>query len=193
MRSLNYDIPINFIKHNDLECYVKSKYGGKKIKKWPFYKFIKMWIKGNCEQARNLWINWLVEEFIKHCLDLKSKGGMYQGSVHQYAIDHIHKNKNEFWLNPTLLSKKNIKQGATVLVDRRIKLINSIVNKGYQINMDDPIIAVKIYNRYVLKGGHHRATVVYNLGYKKLPGVIVYSKLLWQCRKWLVKIKKFLK
>ena len=186
-------IVLNNILHNDLKFYNESGYGGKSIKKWPFYPFIKMWVNGNCKQARDLWIKWLVSEFYKYCIKAKSKGGMYQGSVHKYAMDHIHKNKNELWLNPTLLSKKNVKQGATVLVDRRIKLINSIVNKGYQINMDDPIIAVKIDNRFVLKGGHHRATVMYILGYEKLPRVIVYSKPLWECRKWLVKIKKFLK
>ena len=78
-------------------------------------------------------------------------------------------------------------------MDKRIQMINSILNKGYQINTDDPIIAVKIKNRYVLKGGHHRATVLYILGYEKLPGVIVYSKPLWEFRKWVVKLKKFIK
>jgi hypothetical protein len=135
----------------------------------------------------------LVEEFTKYCLDIKSKGGMYQGSVHQYAVEHASENKDEKWLNPILISKINIKEGATVLVDKRIQMINSILNKGYQINIDDPIIAVKIKDRYVLKGGHHRATVLYILGYEKLPGVIVYSKPLWEFRKWVVKLKKFIK
>ena len=63
----------------------------------------------------------------------------------------------------------------------------------YQIDMVDPIIAVKIKSNYVLKGGHHRAAIVYILGYEKLPGVIVYSKLLWECRKWLAKIKRYLR
>ena len=193
MKLLQYDIPLNVIFHNDLECYVKSKYGGKDIKIWPFYNFIKIWIEGNREQARNLWINWLVEEFTKYCLDIKSKGGMYQGSVHQYAVEHVSENKDEKWLNPILISKINIKEGATFLVDKRIQMINSILNKGYQINTDDPIIAVKIKDRYVLKGGHHRATVLYILGYEKLPGVIVYSKPLWEFRKWVVKLKKFIK
>ena len=193
MKLLHSDISTNVIIHNDLECYVKSGYGSKDIKKWPFYKFIKIAIKENYEQAHSLWVNWLVDEFFKYCLEAKSKGGMYQGSVHRFAIEHVQKNKQECWLNPSLLNRTNVKLGASVLVNRRIQLIRSIINKGYQINMDDPIIAVKIKDTYVLKGGHHRAAVVYILGYKKLPGVIVYSKPLWECRKWLIKIKKYLK
>ena len=42
MRSSCFDIPINNIIHNDLEFYVKSGYGGKHIKDWPFYCFIKI-------------------------------------------------------------------------------------------------------------------------------------------------------
>jgi hypothetical protein len=193
MKLLLSDISTNLIIHNDLEHYVESGYGGKDIKKWPFYRFIKIWINGNYEQAHSLWVNWLVDEFFKHCLKAKSKGGMYHGSVHRLAIENMQKNKNECWLNPYLLNRANVKQGASALVNRRTQLIDSIMNKGYQIDMDDPIIAVKNNGMYVLKGGHHRAAVVYILGYKKLPGVIVYSKPLWECRKWLIKIKRYLK
>ena len=192
MKLLYSDISTKAIIHNDLACYVKSRYGGKNIKKWPFYKFIKMWVNGNRKQASNLWVNWLVDEFFKYYSSAKSKGGMYQGSVHRYAAKHEHKYKHDCWLNPSLLKKTNVKQGAAALVKRRIKLICSILNKGYQINRDDPIIAVKIKGKYVLKGGHHRAAVVYILGYEKLPGVIVYSKPLWECRKWIIKINRYL-
>ena len=178
MKLLFSDISTKAIVHNDLACYVKSVYGGKDIKKWPFYRYIKMWINGNTKQASNLWVNWLVDEFYKHCTAAKSKGGMYQGSVHRYAIKYENKYKNDRWLNPSLLNKTIVKQGAKELVNKRIKLIRSIINKGYQINMDDPIIAIKLKSKYVLKGGHHRAAIVYILGYEKLPGVIVYSKLL---------------
>jgi len=193
MKLLFSDISTKAIVHNDLACYVKSGYGGKDIKKWPFYRYIKMWINGNTKQASNLWVNWLVDEFYKHCNAAKSKGGMYQGSVHRYAIKYENKYKHDRWLNPSLFNKTIVKQGAKELVNKRIKLIRSIINKGYQINMDDPIIAIKLKNKYVLKGGHHRAAIVYILGYEKLPGVIVYSKLLWECRTWLAKIKRYLR
>ena len=193
MKLLNTDLVINDFVHNDLKCYVKSGYGGKNIKVWPFYKFIKMWVNGNRDQARILWINWLIKEFLRYRLDEKSIGGMFQGSVHRYAVDHININKKKCWLYPSLLSKTQVKQGAAALVDRRIKMISSIINKGYRINLKDPILVVKVNNYYVLKGGHHRATVMYVLGYKKLPGIRVYSKYLWECRKWLVKIKNFLR
>ena len=193
MKLFQSDISINNIIHNDLQCYVDSGYGSKEIKEWPFYRFIKLWINGNDDEAQDLWVNWLVDEFFKHCLSEKSKGGMCQGSVHRFAIEYMQKNKNECWLNPSLLNRTDVQLGASLLVKKRIQLIESIINKGYQIDMDDLIIAVKINGMYVLKGGHHRAAVVCILGYKKLPGVIVYSKPLWECRKWLIKIKRYLK
>jgi len=192
MKLFSSDILINDVIHNDLEFYVKSNYGGKHIKKWPFYHFIKMWVSGDCEQARNMWIDWLVDEFCKYCLDVKSKGGMYQGSVHRYALDYIQENKHKYWLDPTLISKMQIKQGAALLVDRRIEMIRSVTSKGFQVDLADPIFAVRKRSLYVLKGGHHRVAIMHILGYDKLPGVIVYSKPLWEFRKWLVKMKKLL-
>ena len=183
---------INDIVHNDLMFYVKSGYGGKNIKKWPFYHFIKMWVGGDCDQARDLWIDWLVSEFYKYCIEEKSKGGMYQGSVHRYALNYIDENKHKYWLNPSLISKMSMKQGAALLVDRRIELIRSIMNKGYLVDLADPIFAVRKSTLYVLKGGHHRAAIMHVLGHNNLPGVMIYSKPLWEFRKWLVKIKKLL-
>ena len=58
--------------------------------------------------------------------------------------------------------------------------------------MDDPIIAIKLKSKYVLKGGHHRAAIVYILGYEKLPGVIVHSKIIWELRKWMAKIRNLI-
>ena len=93
---------------------------------------------------------------------------------------------------PSALSKINTKKGAKLLVDKRIEMIQSVMNKGYQVNLADPIFAVRRGGLYVLKGGHHRASIMHILGYDKLPGVIVYSKHMWELRKWLVKIKKLL-
>jgi len=193
MKFFYSNLKITDIIHNDLDCYAESGYGGKDIKKWPFYTFIQKLINGNSDQARRLWVNWLVNEFFKYCLVAKSKGGMYQGSVHRYAIDYVNKNKHELWLDPSLLSKIFVQKGAETLVDKRIEMIRSIINHGYQINLKDPIHAVKVKNLYVLKSGHHRATVMYILGYDTLPGVIVYTKLMWEFKKWLIKIKKYLK
>ena len=186
------DIPISRIVHNDLELYIKSGYGGKRIKDWPFYNFIELWINGKHDKSKKLWVSWLVDEFSKYCLNLKSKGGMFQGSVHKYALISITENKNKFWSKPSELRKVNIVNGAKILVDRRVEMIQSIVNKGYKASVKDPIIAVRKGNTFVLKGGHHRASIMHILGYNKLPGVIVYSKHMWELRKWLVKIKKLL-
>ena len=192
MKFLNFNLKLSEIVHNNLECYVQSGYGGEYIKNWPFYIFIKNWIEGDYKNSRNMWIDWLVNEFFKYNLKEKSKGGMYQGSVHSYSLNFVNDNKEKYWNNPSLLSENCVKQGAAMLVDRRIEMIRSIKDKGYQINLSDPILAVDIDGKYVLKGGHHRAAVMHVLGYEKLPKVIVYSKLLWECRKWIIKIKKYL-
>lgn len=192
MKFLNSNLKLSEIVHNDLECYIKSGYGGKNIKKWPFYYFIKNWIDGDCKNSRNKWIDWLTDEFFKYKFVEKSKGGMYQGSVHRYALNFLNKNKDQYWNDPSLLSKNYIEQGASVLVDRRIDMIRSIKDNGFQINLNDPIYAVNINGKYVLKGGHHRAAVMFILGYEKLPKVEVYSKNLWEFRTWIIKIKKYI-
>ena len=193
MKFSRFDIPINDIIHNDLEIYLKSGYGGKHIKDWPFYRFIKMWVKGECEQAEELWVDWLVCEFSKYSLNIKSKGGMFQGSVHKNALNFVQDNKHDYWLDPSGISDMDIKKGAKLLVDKRTEMIQSVMDKGYQFSLADPIFAVRKGKLYVLKGGHHRASVMQILGHNKLPGVIVYSKYIWELRKWLVKIKKLLK
>lgn len=192
MNSLLHDIPLQDIIHNDLEIYVKSGYGGKHIKDWPFYSFIKMWVKGDRENAENLWVNWLVKEFSKYSLVAKSRGGMYQGSVHRYILNYLNDNKHQYWLDPSKISKISTQKGAKQLVDRRIDMITSVIDKGYKFNQNDPIFAIRKGNFYVLKGGHHRASIMYVLGYDKLPKVRVYSKLRWELREWLVKLKKLL-
>ncbi len=193
MKILHSNILINDIVHNDLEYYIKSGYGGDHIKKWPFYKFIKMWVDGKSENARKLWAEWLVNEFNKYCLDVKSKGGMYQGSVHLYALKHINENKNKFWLNPSLIDEKYVRRGAEMLVNKRIEMIRSVKENGYQLSLADQIYAVKIGSKYVLKGGHHRAAILHVLGQNNLPGVIICSKILWEFKTWIFKIKKFIK
>ena len=183
MKQSYSDILLKSVVHNDAEIYIRSGYGGKKIKKWPFYKFIKLWINGNHRQARSKWIDWLLNEFNKYKCIPKSRGGMYHGSVHFYSLKFKNINKKKLLLDPTLISKDSIKNGASILVDRRIKMISSIVKNGYKIDLADPIFAVKTGNLYTLMGGHHRAALLYILGYKKLPRVIVYSKFLWEIRK----------
>jgi hypothetical protein len=42
MKQSYSDILLESVVHNDAEIYIRSGYGGKKIKKWPFYKFIKL-------------------------------------------------------------------------------------------------------------------------------------------------------
>jgi len=77
-------------------------------------------------------------------------------------------------------------------VDKRVEMIQSVVDEGYKANVKDPIIAVRKGNSFVLKGGHHRATILHVLGYDKLPGVIVHSEIIWELRKWTARIRNFI-
>ena len=117
---------------------------------------------------------------------------MFQGSVHQYALQYIHDNKQKYWRDPSEISTPNIKKGANLLVDKRIEMIQSVIKNGYQINYSDPIFAIRKGGLYVLKGGHHRATILHVLGYDKLPGVIVHSEIIWELRKWTARIRNFI-
>ena len=145
------------------------------------------------ENARSFWIDWLVDEYYKYRFDEKSKGGMYQGSVHKYTIKFINDDKTKYWLDPSLIESKYIRKGAEILVNKRIEMVKSVIKKGYNMNLGAQIYAVKKGDIYVLKGGHHRAVIMYILGQESLPGVIVCSKILWEFKTWLVRIKKFLR
>lgn len=193
MNFLKSNIYLENVVHNDLEFYKKSGYGGVKIEKWPFYNFMMRWVNGDTKNAREMWVNWLISEFNKYCFEEKCKGGMYQGSVHKYALINVLKNKNKYWTNPTLIDQNKIKLGAEYLVDRRIEMINSILKNGYDLSMSDAIYAIKNKNFFILKGGHHRAALLYILGKDKIPGVIVFSNFLWRLKEWTTKKKKFLK
>lgn len=184
------DVMISELLHNDSRAYVQSGYGGKRIELWPFYTFMKMWVDGDHLHSRDLWIDWLVNEFYKNGFMRKSDGGMYQGSVHRYTLNYVSKSKSEAWQNPALIKEAHLRQGAASLVDKRIEMIRSVMEMGYREELADPIFAVRTGSYYVLKGGHHRAAIMHILGYDKLPCVIIYSKVSWRCKKWLVAIKR---
>jgi hypothetical protein len=187
---------INFenIVHNNLKFYNKSGYGGEKITDWPFYNFMKIWVDGDKERAKDLWINWLVDEFYNFSLHTKEQGGMFKGSVHLFAVNLIEKNnRNEYLLNPKLLKREDIIKGATILVNKRFEMMSSILKDGYKSSLSDPIVALKRDNMYILKSGHHRAALLHIVDYKLLPDVIIYPKILWELKRWLTKIKRKIK
>lgn len=187
------DIDLQKILHNDLKIYNDSGYGGSTIAEWPFYHFINMWIKGNKENARYNWVDWLVSEFSKYSLEKKQDGGMLHGSVHHFAVNSLNDDlelKKKCISNPILIKKEYIEKGAQVLVDKRIELISSILKNGYNQNLSDPIFAIKKKNMYILKGGHHRAAVLFILSYNKLPDVIIHSEFFWKMKTCIAKIKK---
>lgn len=187
------DLNLEVVLHNDLEAYVSSGYGGAAISEWPFYRFISMYISGSAAEAEKLWVDWLLREFDDYGSVSKSRGGMYQGSVHRYATDYFNgDNCNLGWCNPDSLNRNALLHGARVLVKRRFQMVESIKNDGWKGDLSDRICAVRAsQGRYVLKGGHHRAATLYALGYSVLPTVYVYSRLGWRLLGWVKAVKKF--
>ena len=95
-------VKLNKILHNDHKTYVLEKYGRKKIVYWPFYYFIRLYLSGNCHDAKEMWINWLVNQFNKYKHVKKKYGGMLGGSVHREAAKM--KSKDSNLINPDYLS-----------------------------------------------------------------------------------------
>jgi hypothetical protein len=154
---------------------------------------MKIWLDGNKDEARNSWINWLVDEFYNFSLQTKDKGGMFKGSVHLYAVNLIESNRNEYLLNPKLIKRDYVIKGASILVDKRFEMMSSILKDGYKSNLSDPIVALKRDNMYILKSGHHRAALLHIIDNKILPDVIVYPKIFWEIKRWLTKVKRKIK
>lgn len=179
--------------HNDLRAYLSSGYGGRHIDDWPFYFYIVMWIEGKHGDAKRLWVDWLLREFYQFGSIKKKSGGMYQGSVHRYACNCVSSdNFDRAWHRPETLDWNAACHGAHELVERRLKMVESIKNNGWRSELSDRICAVKLGpDRYVLKGGHHRAATLYALGYSVLPNVDVYSALAWRVSGWGKLVKKF--
>ena len=186
-------ISLEKILHNNLKFYNKSGYGGKRISEWPFYNFMKIWLHGDKDKAKNLWINWLVDEFYNFSLHKKDHGGMFMGSVHLFAVNSIKTNRNEYLLNPKLIKREYIIKGASNLVNKRFEMMSSVIKDGYKSNLSDPIVALKKDNMYILKSGHHRAAFLHMIDYKVLPDVIIYPKIFWEIKTWLTKLKRKIK
>jgi len=187
------ELHLETLLHNDSEAYVSSGYGGKVITDWPFYVFISMWIGGRYSEAERLWVNWLLRQFCLYGSVEKNRGGMYQGSVHRYACyfsggDDL----NLKWSDPSMLDHQALCHGARELVERRLRMVDSIIHHGWRNGISDRIFAVEDGNGYyILKGGHHRAATLYTLGYIVLPDVYVYSKLGWRFLEWTEATRRF--
>ena len=89
------NISLKKIIHNKKQCYLNSNYGGKKIKNWPFYKFLKIYIYDSEANALSLWTDWLKNEYKKYCLIDKKNGISYPEIINSLKFfsselkDHI--------------------------------------------------------------------------------------------------------
>jgi len=72
-------------------------------------------------------------------------------------------------------------------------LIESIISNGYLLKEDSVVIGVLKKEKIILKSGHHRASILFNLGQTSMPNVFLISNLHYQLSRFLPKFfKKFL-
>ena len=163
------DVELSRLLHDDKSLYVREGYGGKGIDYWPFFQFICQYLDGEEEKAKELWVEWLIGQYSKYGSLDKTLGGMSGGSVQVYALNFAG------CKSPSSLNDSDIRHGAHMLVERRIEMIRSIRDEGFDVKKSGCETALKVTQNknvyYVLKGGHHRAATLFALGYMTFPNV----------------------
>ena len=167
------NVELSKLLHDDRSAYVLEGYGGKGIAQWPFFYFIRQFFDDDEVKAKNRWVDWLIDQHSKYGSFEKKNGGMYGGSVQKYALDIAG------CQSPADLTDADIKHGAISLVERRIAMMRSIRDEGFNAKKNGRVIALKVLRDkkiyYVMKGGHHRAAVLFALGYASFPNVLVVA------------------
>ena len=172
------NVELSKLLHNDKSLYVLEGYGGKQINQWPFFYFIRQFFDGNEDKAKELWVNWLTDQYLKYGSFEKNIGGMHGGSVQNYALGSSGCN------SPSSLTHADIKRGALALVERRISMMQSIRDEGFNVKKNGRVIALKVMRNkkvhYVLKGGHHRAATLLALEYTTFPNMLILTPVTYK-------------
>jgi hypothetical protein len=163
---LLHDVPLSQVRHNDLPCYIAEGYGGQSIEVWPMYKFFSQYLSGEKEVAIQNFEEWYREQLTKYCNTPKSEGGMYRGSLYTRIVNTC---GGTFDTVETSCKNSVIRER----VRQRFALLEAI-QKEYRLDQTEPIHAIKKSGGIYLVRGHHRAAVLYALGRKVLPGVLVF-------------------
>ena len=171
------DISLKKIVHNRRQCYLNSNYGGKQIKNWPFYKFLKIYIYESKENALSLWIDWLKNEYRKYCLIDKKKGGMLNGSIHRIVCSNVGTDQRYYQENPDKIDNDILIKSCEIYVKNKFSLVESIKTKGFIFTKKNKIFANYFNNNYELYSGHHRVAILELLNYKSIDEVWVYTLL----------------
>lgn len=165
------NVPLSRIRHNDLSCYVAEGFGGAPVEAWPIHTFFKQYIAGEKEVAQENFEKWYKEQLEKYQYVPKAEGGMYEGSLYQFIEKHCKAPFSEV--------KEDCKNSAIRLrVAQRFQLLEDIKKRGYKMAETERIDAVRKNGFFYLKGGHHRVALLFALGWRELPGVLVFSNQL---------------
>lgn len=181
-------IPLNKLIHNNLDAYINSGYGGKIIEDWPFYNFICLYLNNNKTESKKLWTQWLLVEFYNNCTISKKEGGMFNGSIHKFAINNIKDEslKKKYYLNPKSIPEKYLLNSINNFIDNKYLLIKSIKNNGFIESKIDKITSFQNKDFYILKGGHHRVAILKSLKYDCLNQIYTYNLLYKYLKKYEV-------
>lgn len=194
-----HNVPVSNIIYGEEKFYVKEGFGGQPIEKSPLYQFFYEYIKGDKEVAVKNFCDWYADQFEKYSDIDQKNGGMRFGSLYT-LIEKKHLQQNRKFQDARDFDSDIVIEGIGQRVAERFALADSISKNGYIPDPLDPIIAIKIGEKYILREGHHRCCVIAALGENYCPlvfaprGIIarylfIYSKEL----KWFLRSYKFLR
>ncbi len=166
------DIPISAITPEITDVSIKEAWAGKHIEYFPPYDFFRTYLSGKKDQAKKDMERWYYNRLIEDnlCIVPKKQGGMLNGSLFRIVAE-IHKQKG-INLKTNLCNGEYtlIMQGIRETVERRFKLVDSILHCDYQ-NTGNPIYLKRTGNRYILINGHHRVAALAACGHSSVMAV----------------------
>jgi len=166
------NIPINAVRHDDLQCYVYEGWGGSPIEDWPIYKFYREYLHGNKSDACDRYCSWYSDQLEKYGNTGKKYGGMLKGSLYslissrlaEYGLAYNHSSDNKEY-------DAVVGNAIRERVRQRFELAESIADKGYYSSGSDWIMGIERDGLVYLKNGHHRCAVLKALGVETVNDV----------------------
>ena len=170
MHSRSENVAISAIISEVTEVSTKEGWGGKHIEYFPPHKFYRIYMVGSKTEAKKSMEKWYYNRFIKDglCIVPKKRGGMLNGSLFR-TLAGIHK-RNGIKLKDDLSNGECalVAQGIRERVEDRFKLIESIIEHGYQ-NTARPVCLRREGVVCVIVDGHHRVAAMSACDYSTIP------------------------
>lgn len=186
-------MPIEAVRHSERQCYIQEGHGGREIEVWPIYRFFQEYVNGSRERARAHFQEWYFKQYMKYGNVPKRLGGMCGGSLARTLARTKQGDSDDgpyrYWNNDDREPDENdaLREAIAERVEQRFELLESISNRGYHPDREDPVIGIERGPGIYLEGGHHRAAALKALGWATVPAVLVFSTRAthrlwrWQC------------